>query len=836
MRLATIVASYPVFAFESRVTHQTPRRPTVFEQMVLRLIRQAESAESLAGNGLRELFEEMLGVADSHLLLNPTVHELIGLEVLRAPAVPDMIEAPLRAWGITEVGREFIQRGLLPGRPRYETLEYWYEPLADTLQLLREGEPRGSSAGATRPQPLHLDSAFPMVDLAPRVRASLPGERHRWFEAATEIMEVGVAALPEATRWREVELTLECGHDGRLDLQAPSDAAMARWLRQATPEDVWRRLVGPALGGALPDDGDAGQDSGLARQRLPEGLQSLRLETAAAISPWAPPPAARSAKAQSLPSGLLLRPTRTADAAVDQAGVGECLDVIEIGAHGPEGFNVADPGIGLRLPPFPGLPQALTSIRVMRPGAEPLVTVEGMVTMHWAGQPRQVALRMQLASATGDAVWRALLPLLDHALHTTKRLEHLPLALWFEPPAAVVDRWLAGAEECAPEAWFSALGEFVAALNRRWPGGEPLEEHIWTSRILPRASARLERLQAGLNLLRTLALIEATASVRHGRNSLVLMLLERTAPLGAVDDVLRMRQAVSKLPGLVFPASLLGDDLRLQLVKESMLDAESSVGAHALSTPLREFGQIFKRSRSAIKPVLMDPSRRLTADWVKAARSQPGSLIAAVETLDRAVEALCPALGNQDAPAVRYLQGMRACFQEIRDWMAGALGRPLSDGRRAVVLDTSSLMASPGLLAQMPDGDVPVIAKRVLEELDGLKSGRVGDGPEGELRARSARQAVAAIEAAGGRVIFEPSRRDQCARDWPATPDNEILSVAVFHALNDVVLVSADRNLRNKAQAETLRAMDTDQYLSAIGRVRSAPQPPKNQPRRQTTR
>jgi predicted ribonuclease YlaK len=136
----------------------------------------------------------------------------------------------------------------------------------------------------------------------------------------------------------------------------------------------------------------------------------------------------------------------------------------------------------------------------------------------------------------------------------------------------------------------------------------------------------------------------------------------------------------------------------------------------------------------------------------------------------------------------------------------------------------------------MPDGDVPVIAKRVLEELDGLKSGRVGDGPEGELRAKSARQAVAAIEAAGGRVIFEPSRRDQCARDWPATPDNEILSVAVFHALNDVVLVSADRNLRNKAQAETLRAMDTDQYLSASGRVRPAPQPPKTQPRRQTTR
>jgi hypothetical protein len=588
MRLATIVASYPVFAFEVRVTHQTPRRPTVFEQMVLRLIRQAEAAEPLARVGLRELFEGMLGVADAHLLLDPTVHELIGLEVLWAPAQPDKIEVPLRDWRITEAGRAFMQRGLLPGRPRYETLQYWYEPLADTLQLLREGEPRGASAGALFPQPLHLDAAFPMVDLAPRVRASLPGERHRWFEAATEIMEVGVTTSPEATRWREVELALECRQDGRLDLQAPGDEAMTRWLRQAAPEDVWSRLIGPALGNPLPDGADAGQYGQLARQSVPEGLQSMTLETAAAISPWFALPAARSTKAEakSPQSGLLLRPAAKVATAAGQAGVAECLDLIEVGAHRLEGFEIAEPGIGLRLPRASGLPPELASVRVMRPGAAPLVTVEGMVTMHWAGQPRQAAVRMQLASASGEVVWRTLLPQLDHALRATPRLEHLPLALWFEPPGAVVDRWLTGAAGHSPEDWFPALGEFVAALNQRWPGGEPLDERIWTNTILPRAKACLERLQPGLDLPRTLAFIDATACVAHGRQGLVLMLLDRAAPLGAVDDMMRMRKAVSGLSGLVFPASLLGDDLRLQLVKESMLDAEPSVVAHALSAPL----------------------------------------------------------------------------------------------------------------------------------------------------------------------------------------------------------------------------------------------------------
>lgn len=839
MRLATVVASYPVFAVEVLVTHQTPRRPTAFEQMVLRLILRAEVADALAGVGLRELFEGMLGVGDAHLLLNPTVYELISLDVLRPPAQPERIEAPLRDWGITEAGRALFQRGMLPGRPRYESLQYSYEPLADTLQQVRDGELRGASSGSTIPRRLHLDATFPPVDLAQRIGTSLRAEHHQWLEAATEIMEIEVTPSPEATRWREAQLSLDCSPDGRLDLQAKGDDAMTRWLRQARPEDVWQRLIGPTLGGPMLDNAGAGQFDELAHLRATEELRPITIESAAVISPWYELPATRRAKldAKSPRSGLLLRPAAKASTEADQTGAAACLDLIEVGASRVEGVKIAAPGIGLRWPTAAGLPQELVSVQVMRPGAEPLVTLEGMATLLWAGQPRQAALRMQLETVSGSVVWQALLPQLEDAIRVAPSLEYLPLALWFEPPSAVLDRWLAGAAEHSPEDWFRALGAFVAALNQRWPGGEPLDSSLWTERILPHALTFLERhLPQILELEEALALINATACVPRDRRVLVLMLLERTAPLSAVEDLLKLRKAATGLPGIFFPASLLGDALRMQLVKETLHDTESSVGAHALSEPLREFGQVFKRNRSFIKPVLMDPNRALKPDWVKAARTQPGRLLEAVTALETAIEVLCLALGKQDAPAVRYLQSMRACLQSIRSWMADALASSLPGARRAIVLDTSSLIARPSLLGQMPESDVPVIPKRVLEELDGLKTSRADQGPEGELRAKSARQAIAAIEAARGRVLFEPSRRDQCAQDWPATPDNEILSVAVFHALNDVVLVSDDRNLRNKAQSESLNAMDAAHYGSATMTVRPAPQPPKPQTRTQTTR
>ena len=95
---------------------------------------------------------------------------------------------------------------------------------------------------------------------------------------------------------------------------------------------------------------------------------------------------------------------------------------------------------------------------------------------------------------------------------------------------------------------------------------------------------------------------------------------------------------------------------------------------------------------------------------------------------------------------------------------------------------------------------------------------------------------MAAIGTAGNRILFEPSRRDQCAQDWPASSDNEILSVAVFHALNHVVLVSEDRNLRNKAQAESLMAMNVAQYLAASRPGQPAPRSPKHRTPTETAR
>ncbi len=66
---------------------------------------------------------------------------------------------------------------------------------------------------------------------------------------------------------------------------------------------------------------------------------------------------------------------------------------------------------------------------------------------------------------------------------------------------------------------------------------------------------------------------------------------------------------------------------------------------------------------------------------------------------------------------------------------------------------------------------------------------------------------------------FEPEALELLPPEWDASPDNRILSVAKRLLLSRVLLVTDDRNLRNKATAEGIEAASAEQY---VGRAKSA--------------
>lgn len=823
MRLAAYDVSHPAFVVDVAVTHQTPRRATAFERMVLRLVERAERSGSLSGVGIGQVFEEMLGVAEDHPLLERTANELKDLEVLRVPAGADLLVLPLCEWTLTELGRTFMQRGLLPGRPRYETLHYTYEPLTDTLRPLR-AEVRSSD-----PPRLHLEETFPAVDLAPRVRAGLRAEGLPWMEAATEIMDVQVTPDLEVTQWRAVPLVLECDRDGRLDLRAPDHEPMARWLRESQSEEVWKRLIQPVLEESWSDG------SGVLESVTPDSARApLELGSVVSVEPWAGQSVGAATGKDGSDRGLLV----TRQWIPRPKGEANLLDCLELGGQRPGKITTVDPCIGWRVSldadeVVPGF----ISARVMRAGAAPQVTVLGTATLLWAGQPRPAVLLAQLAAVPAEAVRARLLVTLDQAISEAGILEVLPLSWWLEPAAKVLDRWLQGAASQPPDRWFEALRAFVQALDQRSPGAPALDERLWVQRVLPQAVNRLKAEEPRSDLRWAQGRLRALEWMPPAvRRELAATVLGMTGIIDSSPDLVALCNALQAFPGVQIPKQLLGNHLRLELLEAALREVPKGDAPHPLAEPLWAFGQAFQRSRADIPSILLEGRDVHGTEWSQAARARPRRLLSAVQALEAAMQSLAPELGHEDVPANRRLGDLQHVLWQIRYWIQEALCPPLEGGRQAVVLDTSSLIDCPDLLRRIPDRQVPVIAQCVLDELDHLKSVRNSKDPADEERAQRARWAIQGIEQAVGRVLFESSRREQCAQDWPASPDNEILAVGVYHALNDVVLVSRDRNLRNKAQAESLKAMDTEHYLKSVeparppGRTSPLPKP-KRAPR-----
>uniref|UniRef100_UPI00191C715F PIN domain-containing protein n=2 Tax=Enterobacterales TaxID=91347 RepID=UPI00191C715F len=101
-------------------------------------------------------------------------------------------------------------------------------------------------------------------------------------------------------------------------------------------------------------------------------------------------------------------------------------------------------------------------------------------------------------------------------------------------------------------------------------------------------------------------------------------------------------------------------------------------------------------------------------------------------------------------------------------------------------------------------------------------------------RAAKAREAIRQLDANSSRIRHETEYAALLPVEWDVKqPDHAILSTALFFRLNDVLFVSNDINLRNKANSLGLKTQDSNIYAPS----RLVPtNSPKMHPRKQNNR
>lgn len=773
MKLAEISVPLPLYRIESDVTYHTERKPTVFERMVLRLCDPGLHLPDKQNLSLLGVFRDQLGAGNVRELLEGCVSELSALGALPKRYALDTLEVPLTELELTADGLQFLRSDSLPVRSRTIKVNHHYDPIGDKIRPVKE-DGRQSQSGMSLSRA--ADNSLRPQNPLPQVERAIAQETYDWKNPATVIDHIAPVVHPAG--WVERRLEISCSEDGVLSAGAPRDAALQCWLEQAQSELAWEILLADAL------------------TSEPNALLPIIDSSVLGEARTARPIAAANGGASRARLCVVAQGVVAADAAVPTIVLSSEVSAPELLANGkqPTVFT-------LLVPPPAGMMSGFRSLSLPQAGgASAQAEVAGNIRLYWAGQPRLCGLVVTLNDQAATALWAKLRRDLEDACeHSDDPRIAFTSVAWRDVDALseTVWPWLATRAE-QPLDDLMALVEPATQAIGLWRPDRKDWKSAWEGSLAKAIDESLRHTPNQLEPEEVVSLLIQIAQSLSADKAVPLQaaLLSHAAPIRALESLAKLRSALPATTEI--PEELLTVELRQVWLEHALERKELKLyGPHAIQQPVQD-----------IEKAVQDVYRSIGERALKAAgnsqmdvRTLTSHALDAVRTWRKAAEHL-HAL-NTSSPRWDALN------EAVESWnlLAQEKLAPVETGHRVVVFDTSALMENPELLQELRSNDIPIVPHRVLSELDGLKTS------EDESRSAKARAAIRQLDAISTRIRHETEYTALLPSEWDSKqPDHAILSTALFFRLNEVLFVSNDINLRNKAQSLGLNTQDSKSY------------------------
>lgn len=778
MNLGTYAVGFPVFEIESSVTFQTIRSPTAFERMVMRLCHRYQDEPAISAMSFKAVFEDVLGVAASRELVGPCIENLMFLGVISRPATEDIMSVRLGDVSLTPDGISFLERDRLPGRSKQTTVKHIYLPLPKSVKPSKGAHGFKDSI----PFPRVSSNALMPADSSAQVRSALLNEKHAWKSANTEIH--AVESTVTGTLWEHQQIEVTIDQSGALTASGASSMEFQKWIELADSELLWNEIINPILNPPQATDRTQLDDSVL---RFADSIAAIDESGDDSM------PGFRPAK-------CALVVVRNIESTAHLNGVPAI--VLNHDCTTARRIEAADGSLIVEVPYPSPFVKGFRWLELARTDLAPLVTISGIASMSWGGQTRSGSLLIRLRSDASDQAWSVLQKSLADCLSGASDSGLLAFSALWDPPEETIQLWrektahLPMADLISDALTFaSALEQFAVKAKSNW-----LER--WRVTISEAIISACNRVDGSIEDDQLIDLVHSVTKLLTDRSDNVNHgILMHAATVDDRDRIERLRTAIGAT--LVFPSQLLGANLINGWVTDALSDVKQQLrGPHALEPLISELASAYQRVVRDVGLSSLEGSANgtLRVKYVKATALESAlKWISAYENLEDQLKAISIHLCQRAAEFHQLVVAWR-------DLACKHLAPPTETDHRLIVLDTSALMVAPDLVTRMRSRDMPVIPRRVLEELDGLKES------SDDQKAQAARAAIRAIESAGSRVRFESEALDLLPSDWDRSSDNRILSVAMYLRLSAVLLVTGDINFRNKARAEDISAQTPDEY------------------------
>ncbi len=262
------------------------------------------------------------------------------------------------------------------------------------------------------------------------------------------------------------------------------------------------------------------------------------------------------------------------------------------------------------------------------------------------------------------------------------------------------------------------------------------------------------------------------------------------------EDIQDFEQLQSFVPDYEIPLNLLSQKIINHLINTAF-KTQKVVNNIEFSAHLKQLCDAYFAIKNNSDNALLKPSLKLL-DQIKHWH----------DSLERFYHQLPDLTGDNKNKLLDIKNGE---IRQIEDRIKQLFAPIRSDRKQVVVLDTNCLMHHKEILTHIHANDFLVIPKTVLDELDGLKQDRDKSTPS--KKSKYAREAITLLQTITKSEHYEDSHLELLSLQQ-ANNDKHILSVALYYQLNQVLLISDDKNLRNLASAEGIRSVSSTKYMN----------------------
>ena len=237
--LAQQLFSYPIYRADTTYRYRKIGTPTVFEELLMHLANQ--EFPQLANNSLAQI-SKVLKL--DFIFIRHTLENLNDIGLIERIKLPknetELNELPLSALRLTDNGKKFHRSKKMPGRRRTEDAEFWFNPLNQEYV----GKPKTTESSANI---LNLDNAlFPVVDARLQELGKQEAVNQKWFDAETELEHNGVSVSFNEFLPQNVSVNLVLDHNRYLDFSS-NDKLFNEWLIGRDPQIIKDYLLDPML-------------------------------------------------------------------------------------------------------------------------------------------------------------------------------------------------------------------------------------------------------------------------------------------------------------------------------------------------------------------------------------------------------------------------------------------------------------------------------------------------------------------------------------------------------------------------------------------------------------